>query len=109
MGEGCGHWGLLVVDAGHQGTGVANALVQAAELRLATACEEIQIEYEFTEGHDFSNRLMSWYEGKLGFRCTSGYRRGSKGSTTFRKCRKRIPEAEVAKDSGGASWRCGRT
>ena len=32
---GCGHWGLLAVDVKHQGCGVATALVEAAERRLA--------------------------------------------------------------------------
>lgn len=31
--RGCGHWGLLVVDEAHQRTGVASALVAAAEQR----------------------------------------------------------------------------
>ena len=34
---GCGHWGLLVVDVDAQGTGVASALVAAAEERLLAA------------------------------------------------------------------------
>ena len=33
---GCGHWGLLAVGVSHQGGGVATALVNAAERRLAT-------------------------------------------------------------------------
>ena len=33
---GCGHWGLLAVRVSHQGGGVATALVEAAERRLAT-------------------------------------------------------------------------
>jgi ribosomal protein S18 acetylase RimI-like enzyme len=86
---GCGHWGLLAVDPQAQGGGVATALVLAAERRLATACERIQIEYECTEGEEFSQRLFDWYEGKLGF---DGGRRGKTGSRSFRCCQKRIPE-----------------
>ena len=33
---GCGHWGLLAVGVSHQNGGVATALVEAAERRLAT-------------------------------------------------------------------------
>ena len=43
--EGCGHWGLLVVKQSAQGTGVATALVAAAEARLARSCSRVQIEY----------------------------------------------------------------
>lgn len=89
--DGCGHWGLLVVDVAAQGTGVASALVFAAEQRLAGACHEIQIEYEYTPGDAHSERLLAWYEGKAGFRCTSGRSRGA--GTSFRRCRKPIPEA----------------
>eukprot|EP00928_Gymnodinium_smaydae_P024207 TRINITY_DN19661_c0_g2_i1.p1 TRINITY_DN19661_c0_g2~~TRINITY_DN19661_c0_g2_i1.p1 ORF type:complete len:335 (-),score=77.20 TRINITY_DN19661_c0_g2_i1:230-1168(-) len=89
--EGCGHWGLLVVDEAMQGRGVASAMVKAAEARLATMCEEIQIEYEFTRGDALSERLLKWYEGRLGFRCAHGPPRGR--GTEFRKCRKPIPEA----------------
>ena len=45
------------VDPEHQNTGVATALVVAAERRLATVCAGIQIEYQYTEGDDFSRRL----------------------------------------------------
>mmetsp|Transcript_43188 Transcript_43188/g.137348 ORF Transcript_43188/g.137348 Transcript_43188/m.137348 type:complete len:278 (-) Transcript_43188:66-899(-) len=87
--DGCGHWGLLVVDVERQGEGIASALVASAEERLASACVEIQMEYEFTHGEDYSERLKAWYEGKCGFRCVTG---GSRGyGTEFRKCRKRIP------------------
>ena len=58
--EGCGHWGLVVAHVDHQGTGVASALVRAAEARLAGACEMIQIEYEYTPGDDYSERLYAW-------------------------------------------------
>ena len=44
--EGCGHWGLVVVDKPAQGTGVASALVQAAECRLAGQCAQIQVRCE---------------------------------------------------------------
>eukprot|EP00929_Paragymnodinium_shiwhaense_P015718 TRINITY_DN123814_c0_g1_i1.p1 TRINITY_DN123814_c0_g1~~TRINITY_DN123814_c0_g1_i1.p1 ORF type:complete len:326 (-),score=76.53 TRINITY_DN123814_c0_g1_i1:74-1051(-) len=91
--EGMGHWGLLAVDPAHQGAGVATALVLAAERRLATACDSIQIEYEHTEGEEFSARLEAWYEGKLGFHCSRGGRR-QRGVTTFRCCHKAIQEVE---------------
>lgn len=56
--EGCGHWGLLAVDPSHQNSGVATALVIAAERRLATTSAGIQIEYQYTEGDSFSQRCM---------------------------------------------------
>lgn len=87
--EGCGHWGLVVVDVDCQGQGVASAMIAEAERRLAGACDEIQIEYEYTPGQAHSERLMSWYEGRCGFECRTGYRRGP--GTQFRKCRKPIP------------------
>merc|ERR1719188_1859377 len=88
-GRGCGHRGLLVVAQECQGQGIASVLVEAAELRLAGACEEIQIEYEYAPGHAYSERLMAWYEGKCGFKCLAGRPRGS--GMQFRKCRKAIP------------------
>eukprot|EP00965_Chrysotila_dentata_P250650 6209572-Pleurochrysis_carterae.AAC.1 len=88
--RGCGHWGLLSVDPAVQGTGVASALVAAAESRLADSrCVAIQIEYEFTPGDAYSERLLAWYEGKCGFVCSSGPPRGR--WCEFRKCRKQIP------------------
>jgi len=88
--EGCGHWGLLAVDPEYQGAGVATALVIAAERRLAQVSEAVQIEYEYTEGEDFSRRLMSWYESKLGF--DGGPRPRHPGQRSFRRCFKDIPE-----------------
>mmetsp|Transcript_54470 Transcript_54470/g.100723 ORF Transcript_54470/g.100723 Transcript_54470/m.100723 type:complete len:309 (+) Transcript_54470:73-999(+) len=93
--DGCGHWGLLVVEPEYQGRGIASQLVAAAEHRLAGECEQIQIEYEFTPGDEYSERLRKWYEGNCGFTCASGYPRGF--GTQFRKCRKLIT-AEQAKD-----------
>ncbi|CAE6966204.1 DRC1 [Symbiodinium sp. CCMP2456] len=70
---GCGHWGLMVVDPAAQGSGVASALAVAAEQRLARAgCVAVQIEYQFTVGDEFCERLRGWYEGQLGFRCLTG-------------------------------------
>lgn len=88
--DGCGHWGLLAVDPAHQGCGAATALVLAAERRLATVSEMIQIEYEYTEGDEFSQRLMSWYEGRLGF--DGGPKPKLKGQRCFRRCFKQIAE-----------------
>eukprot|EP00928_Gymnodinium_smaydae_P004048 TRINITY_DN11417_c0_g1_i1.p1 TRINITY_DN11417_c0_g1~~TRINITY_DN11417_c0_g1_i1.p1 ORF type:complete len:247 (+),score=37.25 TRINITY_DN11417_c0_g1_i1:64-804(+) len=86
--RGCGHWGLLSVDPVAQGTGVASALVSAAEQRLlAAGCTSVQIEYEYTAGDAYSERLMSWYEGKCGF--TSRSSRPRFGSE-FRVCHKRL-------------------
>lgn len=89
--EGCGHWGLLAVDPAHQGRGVATALVHAAERRLATACGEIQIEYQYTPGDEHSKKLLSWYEGKLGF---DGGPPPSRRGSSFRRCFKDIPEEQ---------------
>jgi len=86
--DGCGHWGLLAVDPAHQGSGAATALVLAAERRLATVSEFIQIEYSHSEGDPFSQRLQTWYEDRLGF---DG---GPRGHSGFRRCFKRIPEDE---------------
>lgn len=87
--SGCGHWGLVVVDTASQGKGIASILISEAEARLARTCHEIQIEYEFTPEHAYSERLKAWYEGSCGFTCRNDY--GSRGrSTQFRKCRKKI-------------------
>mmetsp|Transcript_28170 Transcript_28170/g.44058 ORF Transcript_28170/g.44058 Transcript_28170/m.44058 type:complete len:250 (+) Transcript_28170:96-845(+) len=88
--RGCGHWGLLVVDVKMQGRGIASAMIAAAESRLAGACQEIQIEYEYTAGDSFSERLLTWYEKKCGFRCVSGAPRGV--GCEWRKCRKMIAD-----------------
>jgi GNAT superfamily N-acetyltransferase len=101
--EGCGHWGLMAVDPCAQGTGVASTLVRAAEARVASRQTEIQIEYEYTHGHAPSQRLMDWYEGKLGYECVSGgFRR--RMQTEFRKCRKLVPP-ELARTSRAAYLR----
>mmetsp|Transcript_26120 Transcript_26120/g.54858 ORF Transcript_26120/g.54858 Transcript_26120/m.54858 type:complete len:185 (+) Transcript_26120:227-781(+) len=99
---GCGHWGLLAVDKAVQGTGVASALVAAGEQRLRQAgCQRVQIEYEYSHGHAFSDRLRDWYEGKLGFKNTGfwvtnrliGLLIGHRPSTEFRRCRKELVSA----------------
>mmetsp|Transcript_39581 Transcript_39581/g.83052 ORF Transcript_39581/g.83052 Transcript_39581/m.83052 type:complete len:464 (+) Transcript_39581:299-1690(+) len=89
--EGVGQWGLLSVAPEAMGSGVASALVREAEARLEPDCEEIQIEYNYTHGCSFSQRLMDWYEKKCGFECQSGRPRG-RGSE-FRVCRKQIRTA----------------
>ena len=89
--RGCGHWGLLVVAVEAQGTGVASALVRAAEGRLRRAgLSQVQIEYEYTCGDAQSERLFAWYEGGLGFSGGSAPT-GRTGHTEFRRCRKRLP------------------
>ncbi|CAK9044392.1 unnamed protein product [Durusdinium trenchii] len=93
----CGHWGLLSVHPEAQGTGVASALVAAAERRLLEAgCRSIQIEYEFTAGDPDSERLLEWYEGKCGFK--SGSPPPTRGSE-FRCCRKKLTEKSVYQHS----------
>ena len=92
--EGCGQWGFLVAHVDHQGTGVASALVRAAEARLAGACQMIQIEYEYTPGDDNSERLYAWYEQRCGFTCARGPPHARPdGGAQFRKCHKPVPEA----------------
>lgn len=86
---GCGHWGLMAVAPSAQGKGVASALAAAAEQRLAQAgCVLIQIEYEYTGGSEFSERLRQWYEGRLGFRCLTGAPDMTTGHRQFRVCHK---------------------
>mmetsp|Transcript_40537 Transcript_40537/g.63424 ORF Transcript_40537/g.63424 Transcript_40537/m.63424 type:complete len:270 (+) Transcript_40537:63-872(+) len=68
--DGCGHWGLLAVDPAHQNCGAATALVLAAERRLATVSELIQIEFRNVAGDPFCDRLFDWYV-RLGFNCGS--------------------------------------
>ena len=92
--DGCGHWGLLVVDPAAQGTGVASAIVASAEARLAGACALIQIEYDYTADHPPSEKLRGMYEEKLGFTCSNASsRRRSRGASEFRRCHKLIPAA----------------
>lgn len=97
----CGHWGILCVDRASQGTGVARALVTAAECRLAAGgCTHVQIEYEHTPGHAHSERLKKQYEGKWGFVCMEAHKprhtpSGSKageGQMQFRLLVKRLGE-----------------
>ena len=91
---GCGHWGLLVVDPPAQGSGVASALVAAAEERLAShRCSMIQVEYEYTPGDPYSKRLYDWYKGKCGFTCPHGP--PSTYRTQFRRLRKAVPTEAV--------------
>jgi GNAT superfamily N-acetyltransferase len=100
---GCGHWGLLVVDVKAQGTGVASALVAAAERRL---CElgltHVQIEYDYTPGDPKSERLYAWYEGSCGF---SGGGPPSSSHSSFRRCRKRL-DAPPGQRSARRHLRC---
>ena len=83
---GCGHWGLLAVGVSHQGGGVAAALVEAAERRLATeGMRKVQMEYSYRLGDPLAERLLAWYEDSLGYR---GPR--SREKSGFRMCRKRL-------------------
>eukprot|EP00966_Prymnesium_polylepis_P165014 3815239-Prymnesium_polylepis.2 len=94
--HGCGHWGLLAVGKDYQGSGVGTLLVAAAEARLASRnCSQIQIEYEYTNGDPYSERLAAWYEGKLGFRCPQPLARYC-GASQFRRCRKRVVKGAAA-------------
>mmetsp|Transcript_85587 Transcript_85587/g.227390 ORF Transcript_85587/g.227390 Transcript_85587/m.227390 type:complete len:225 (-) Transcript_85587:164-838(-) len=103
--SGCGHWGLLAVAATAQGQGVASALVAAAEQRLAEAgCSQIQIEYQYTAGHAYSQRLCDWYEARLGFENQTGWLINrllgaivGRGGAEFRRCRRQLqPPAPAA-------------
>lgn len=96
---GCGHWGLLVVDIASQRSGVATALVAAAEERLtAGGCSHVQIEYHYVEEDAATVRLASWYEGRLGFERhnyyatgkIAGWLIGHKRRTDFRQSRKAL-------------------
>ena len=104
--HGCGHWGLLAVAPEAQGTGVASALVRAAESRLAAAgLRQVQIEYEYTCGDPLAERLHAWYEGSLGFSVSAQPLPTTRGSTQFRRLRKRLPRGEqtVCETGAGAT------
>ena len=94
------------MDVEAQGTGVASALVRAAEQRLRShGLQSVQIEYEYTRGDLDSERLYAWYEGSLGF---SGG--GPPGHSEFRRCRKKLAapcEDEGDQTSSGAMRRRG--
>ena len=93
-----------------QGTGVASALVRAAETRLAGGgCGMVQIEYDYTPGHAHSEKLMSMYEEKLGFTCSSGAPRRRRRvadddddaeppRSQFRRCHKKLDPRLVAEN-----------
>ena len=98
-GPGCGHWGLLAVDPSAQGSGVAAALVHAAELRLSAAgCSTAGMEFSYHVGDPLSERLLAWYEGPLLYVGPSHRKSG------FRICRKRLPARDDAKDTKGCGW-----
>ena len=92
------------MDPKAQGSGVASALIVAAETRLMQGgCTQVQIEYEYTSGHAHSQRLEDWYEGKLGFERNWGWfvnrligsmvsRRGGGvfSGNQFRQCRRSL-------------------
>jgi GNAT superfamily N-acetyltransferase len=92
--HGCGHWGLLSVAEEAQGTGVASALVAAAEERLrAAGLGFVQMEYDFEAGDPLSLRLHKWYEGTLGFTALSGRPPPTEpGESEWRSCRKCLLE-----------------
>ena len=92
--QGCGHWGLLTVAEGAQGSGVASALVAAAEARLrAAGLNFVQMEYDFEAGDPLSERLYKWYEGKLGFAALCGRPPPTEaGESEWRSCRKCLVE-----------------
>ena len=93
--HGVGQWGLLAVEAASRGTGVASALVAAAESRLrAAGCTAIQIEYDYAAGDVYCERLRAWYEGgKLSFVNEEG------GEAQFRRVIKRIAAGSIAAGS----------
>ena len=92
--SGCGHWGLLAVDPSAQGTGVASALVAAAERRLYEAgLKQVQLEFEYQRGDPQSERLLAWYEGSCGFTGPSTR------SSGFRRCRKGLRQPKPAKQT----------
>ena len=101
--KGVGQWGLLAVAPSSLGMGVASALVRAAEARLL-ACESvaaIEIEYEYSPGDAYAERLRAWYEGKLGFTCDDP-------SARFRRAARHIegrtwPVAAPAPSDSGAA------
>eukprot|EP00933_Yihiella_yeosuensis_P060387 TRINITY_DN6301_c0_g1_i1.p1 TRINITY_DN6301_c0_g1~~TRINITY_DN6301_c0_g1_i1.p1 ORF type:complete len:195 (+),score=27.58 TRINITY_DN6301_c0_g1_i1:90-674(+) len=106
---GCGHWGLLVVDKASQGQGIASRIVAAAEKRLHDCgCQEVQIEFEYWEDDEYSDRLKDWYEGKCGFECISStFELGligfvnrviGKPGKSFRRCRKTLPPGDSSKN-----------
>ena len=94
----CGHWGMLAVAPDQQHTGVASALVHAAEQRLAAGgCTRCQIEYSFSSSSSHSSRLAEWYEGRLGFQRTLlGRLFGA--LTGFRMARKPLPPLRHSAD-----------
>lgn len=97
--SGCGHWGLLSVEVASQGSGVASALVDAAEDRLRAAqCRAIQIEYEYTVGDAHSERLRRWYEDKLRFSCRNSL---PKWGSSFRCCHKALESRSACAVAAG--------
>ena len=100
--RGCGHWGLLSVAQEAQGTGVASALVVAAEARLRDAgLGHVQMEYDFTAGDALSERLHRWYEVKLGFSALSGRPPPTEpGEREWRSCRKCLIEGATLGGGG---------
>mmetsp|Transcript_108906 Transcript_108906/g.306922 ORF Transcript_108906/g.306922 Transcript_108906/m.306922 type:complete len:244 (-) Transcript_108906:209-940(-) len=100
-GAGGGHWGALAVDPDAQRTGVASALVAAAEQRLLErGCTRVQIEYHYCQGDAESERLRGWYEGKLGF---------SGSGSGFRCASKRLSPSTVARCASEPRIASGRT
>ena len=103
-GPGTGHWGLLVVDPAAQGTGVASALVAAAEGRCyAAGLRAVAIEYNYTAGDPFSERLRVWYEEKCAY---VGPRWRGSG---FRMCRKRLADSTALLCSSASALSSGST
>ena len=100
----------MVVAVEAQGTGVASALVAAAEERLMDAgLGSCQIEYEYTCGDPQSERLYKWYEGTLGFHA-GGAPTKTRGRCEWRRCRKRLdrrptggPRSERAREHSPAA------
>lgn len=94
----CGHWGLLAMAAGTQGTGVEKELVCAAEARLMEeGCLEVRTEYKH-DASAHSQQLSDLFESQLGFERMNGWLLNHLlglllvHGGEFRRCRKALPQ-----------------
>ena len=85
---------MFLGDQSHQGELHRHECVHA-EQRLAYAgLGKVQMEYSYRYGDPFSERMLAWYEGPLGYNGPS-YRESG-----FRMCRKRL------EPRGRIGWIC---